>query len=230
MTNDLAPESENALNGMIFDKTTQTEKPGEVLGLYLKLRKTVGVLAARAKDGVRFKVRGAEELIDKIRDTANELGILIYPSAALGRGHVVDNGTLAEVQLQVMVQAVSDGSRIAIAGFGLGADQQDKAGGKAGTYAFKSALIMALLAMGKDQPKNKLPDTDDTDTAIPGGVKPKKASTAVEPVSAMFLAAETQEQYKAAVSELLKLNPDQQVSLKDVTLAAKQRCLTKAVQ
>lgn len=137
-----------------------------VLTLLAQLRREVGILKAKKKEGVRFKVRSAEELNDKLRDKAIELGLLIYPIGAFGKAYPLEDGTLAECNLTLRIQAVVDGSYIDVAGFGLGADSQDKAGGKAGTYAWKAALIQTLLAGGAE-------DTDDTDTPIPGGVKAK---------------------------------------------------------
>ena len=130
--------------------------PGAVLGLLNTLRSKVGVIKAKKKDGVKFKVRSAEDLADRLRAAATEVGLLIYPIGVMGKGYPVESGTLAEVNLTLRVQAVSDGSYIDIAGFGLGADSQDKAGGKAGTYAWKTALIQMLRAGGAG-------DTDGTD-------------------------------------------------------------------
>lgn len=148
------------------------------------------MLKAKQKAGVKFKVRSADELVDKLRPVANELGLLIYPVAAQGKGHVVDNGTLAEVNLTIRIQAVEDGSYIDIAGFGLGADNQDKAGGKAGTYAFKAALVQALLAGGAE-------DTDDSDTPIAGGVRPRQA----RPGGSAGQPTVTREQVEGAIAE-----------------------------
>lgn len=146
-----------------------------VLGKLAELRKRVGVLKAKKKDGVRFKVRSADELSDRIRPVADGLGLLIYPIRADGTGHVVEDGTLASVNIVLRIQAVEDGSYVDVAGYGLGADNQDKAGGKAGTYAWKSALVQTLLAGGSE-------DTDDTDTPIQGGVR-KKAGAAPAPAA-----------------------------------------------
>lgn len=137
---------------------------------WAELRSAVGVLAAKKKDGVRFKVRSADELCDRIRPVANRLGLLIYPVRAEGKCILVEDGTLAEVTVTLRIEALEDGSFFDIQGFGLGADSQDKAGGKAGTYAWKAALVQALLAGGEK-------DTDDTDTPIQGGVRPRAAKS-----------------------------------------------------
>lgn len=144
---------------------------GDVFQKFAELRHEVGVLKAKKKDGVRFKVRSADELADKVRPAADRLGLLIYPVRVEARGHVVESGTLAEATVTLRVQAISDESYFDIVGFGLGADNQDKAGGKAGTYAWKTALVQALTAGGEK-------DTDDTDTPIQGGVKPARKGPA----------------------------------------------------
>lgn len=199
--------------------------PGDVLGKFLELRKAVGVLKAKKKDGVRFKVRSADELVDRIRPLANELGLLIYPAAAHGTGEVVKDedgggGTYACVTVTTRIKALSDGTYIDVVGFGLGVDNQDKAGGKAGTYAMKTGLVQALLAGGAE-------DTDDTDTPLKGG--PRKAAPKAKPgfdtVKAAFDNAGTEEQYRAAVPLLAGLTPDQQLAVRDTVIAAKARCL-----
>lgn len=206
------------MTGMVYDKALDQDVPGKVLALWLEARKQCGVLKAKKKDGVKFKIRSAEEVVDKLRAIANNLGLLIYPSEAKGEGHVVEDGTLATVELTIVVQAVEDGSRLSIAGFGLGADNQDKAGGKAGTYAFKQALVQALLAGGAE-------DTDDTDTPIEGGVKPKtKAKGPTEDqVREAFDGVADQRAYKEAVALLMKLSPDKQLMVKDAVATAKAR-------
>jgi hypothetical protein len=216
-------------NGMLYDQTTGQERPGDILKLWLELRKAVGNVALKQKPGMKFKTRAATDTYDQVRQAADELGILIYPHEAKGQGMVVDSGTLCDVNLTIICQAASDGSCIAIAGYGQGADTQDKAGGKAGTYAFKQALVQALLAGGTKAPKShRMPDTDDTDTAIEGGVKAKtakpKAPTQSEVEEALTNAAD-EPSYRAAVELLKKAAPATQVALKDTAFAARARCI-----
>lgn len=226
------------------------QAPGAILGLWLELRKRTGVLAAKKKkaaDGEkvpRFAIRSAEELIDKIREHANDLGILIYPGPPMGaqgsmmpmssagttgRGHVVEDGTLAEVTLTVIAQAIEDGSRLAFGGFGLGADNQDKAGGKAGTYAFKQALIQSLLAGGAATAKKLgVADTDDTDTPIDGGVKPKTRKKAPTPdeLIALFESLEDGDKdgYEAALKTAMTASVETQLKVKQAVKDASARC------
>ncbi len=202
------------MTGMIR-QADGTERPGEILALWQELRKAVGTVEAKKKEGVKFKVRSAEDLIDKVRAKANELGILIYPRTVVGKGHVVEDGTLAELNMVVAAQAVSDGSILTFEGFGLGADNQDKAGGKAGTYAFKAALIQALLAGGSKEAKALgVVDTDDSDSPIEGGVraKGKKTGPKVEEVVLAFTTAGDGDGYRAAVGLLKQLPSDKQVA------------------
>lgn len=214
------------MDGLLPDGT-----PGKILGLWLALRKRVGVLEAKKKDGVRFKVRDSNELVDQIRDHANELGILIYPAQVEAKGQVVEDGTQADVTILVVAQAVEDGSKLGLMGYGQGADQQDKAGGKAGTYAFKAALVQALLAQSNKKGGQKLPDTDDSDEPIPGGVKPKsakpKAPTVVQAIALMEDATD-QAGYDAALAQVRLMQPGEQVKCKDAIVAAKARIAKSA--
>ena len=172
-------------------RMAESEGTADVYKLFAELRSEVGVLKAKKKDGVRFKVRSADELADRVRPVADRLGLLIYPVSVSAKGHVVEGGTLAEATITLRVRALSDGSYFDITGFGLGADTQDKAGGKAGTYAWKTALVQALTAGGEK-------DTDDTDTPIQGGVQPKRAAAPAKPASAV--AAVSREAVEAAIA------------------------------
>lgn len=213
------------MNDLLMDDAEAGKKPGAVLGLLAQLRDAVGVIKAKKKEGVRFKVRSAEDLADRVRAAASKLGLLIYPTYTTGKGYPVENGTLAEVNLTLRIQAVVDGSFIDVSGFGLGADSQDKAGGKAGTYAWKTALIQTLLAGGAE-------DTDDTDTPIKGGVRAKTAPGADKPSSEMVLraleAAEDKAGYDAAIALAKLLPAKDQLPLMDTVRAAKARCTSAA--
>lgn len=232
------PTPGKLMNGMIFDRSTGMETPGMILKLWKQLRESVGVIVARKKKvepgakELKFKVRSAEELVDKIREKCNELGILVYPGAVVGHAIATEDGTLAEVQLTVIAQAIEDGSSLQFAGFGLGADYQDKAGGKAGTYAFKQALIQALLAGGTASAKALgVHDTDDDDAPIKGGVKPKQAARKVTPDELRQTFDDLEEGdadgYGAALKLALTLDPKDQLTIKDSIAAASARCKGK---
>lgn len=196
----------------------------DVMVKLVELRKRVGVIKGKKKDGVKFKVRSAEELNDKLRGPCDELGLLIFPVAANGNGFPVEDGTLASINLTLRVQAVSDGSYIDLMGFGLGADNQDKAGGKASTYAWKSILLQTLLAGGAE-------DTDDTDTPIKGGVRAKTAGKATTESARQALEAVTdQGSYDTAIAMVRTLAPEKQLDLVDLIKATKARLAPAAAQ
>lgn len=212
--------------GMIYDTTTGRETPGLILAKWYNLRQAVGNIELKQKTGMKFKTRASTDLYDKIRAAADTEGILIYPSNGVSEGKVVDSGTLADVELTIICQAVADGSYIELYGYGQGADTQDKAGGKAGTYAFKQALIQACLAGGEKTPKkDRIPDTDDEDAPIPGGVKPKSGKPSAEAVKEALTNANDEPSYRAAVELLKQVAPEQQVAIKPIAVEAKARCI-----
>lgn len=220
------------LDGMITDETGVV-KPGAILRLWLQLRQLVGNVSLAQKAGMKFATRAATETYDKVREAADTLGVLIYPQEGVGKGQIIEGernpGTMADVQLNIVCQAVEDGSAICIFGYGQGADTQDKAGGKAGTYAFKQALIQALLAGGTKTPKkDRIPDTDDDDEPVPGGVRKPSGKPSPDAVKAAFEAANDEPAYRAALADLKKLAADQQVAMKPTAVAAKARCIPAA--
>ncbi len=196
----------------------QAGEPGvpKVYGLFAQLRKRAGILKAQKKEGVRFNVRSADKLNDKIRPLCDELGLLIFPVEANGQAFVVEDGTLAAVNLRLRVLATEDGSYFDIAGFGLGADNQDKAGGKAGTYAWKAALVQALLAGGQD-------DADDTDTPIPGGVRKKTGKLTVDQVKEAVGAATNEAEFTAALKHAAKFSIEDQNKVREDFQTARKR-------
>jgi len=210
---------------MIYDGMVdgQPRKPGAVLKAVLELRRRVGIIDKKKKPGMRFETRSSEDLIDAMRGPCNELGLLIYPTECKGNGFPVEDGTLASVGLDVVVQSVEDGSAIKWAGFGLGADSQDKAGGKAGTYAFKAACLQGLLAAGAE-------DTDDTDTPIQGGVRARQPLTKTQAVTiskeyvlSRLKAASDTVAYAEAKALLSRLSKDDVVELFPIAKEAKER-------
>lgn len=222
------------LNGMlrkvtrtVLDNGTEVIEefwvPGRILQLWRELIQNTDVLPRRDKPGIKFKVRDAAELIDKLRAVSNTLGILIYPGVGTeGKGIVTDNGTLADVNMVLIAQAVEDGSLLAFGGYGQGADNQDKAGGKGMTYAHKAILIQALLMGGSKTAKALgVHDTDDSDTPIKGGVRPKPDS--LERLRRLLTEVQDKDDYEEIKPALQALAPEDQVKLKTEILAAKDR-------
>jgi len=217
-------------------------RPGKVLSLFGQLR--FGALVKQTKPGVNFAVRDYSDLIDKISARAEELGLLIYPVNVQGSGSVVEGedrqgkvrtGSMASVTVYLRVQAIEDGSYITLAGYGLGMDTQDKAGGKAGTYAMKQALVQGLLAGGTIAGKALgVTDTDDDSAPIPGGPRKRAAKSKVKDpgaapkptpdiVTAALQGAQNREGYEAALALARQLQPAEQVAIKPAVVEAAQR-------
>lgn len=216
-------------NGLLYDSNTGHETPGAILKLWAEVRRRVGVIEAKRKQGMKFDTRASTDLMDKLSAACDDLGVLVYPSEGRGKGLVVEDGTLADVELYVTVQAIEDGSMLQLYGYGQGADSQDKAGGKAGTYAFKQACIQALLAGGtKTKKSDRIADTDDTDSPIEGGVKPKTSkpkAPSFDEVKALMEAATVESEYREALAKLKLASPADQVKLADIARPARARCI-----
>lgn len=225
------------LNGMLYKTVVQTDPesgivtetsgfyPGAILNLWRQLVAQTDALPRRDKPGVRFKVRDASELVDKLRVITNSLGILIYPGVAThGTGMVVEDGTLADVNMVVIAQAVEDGSMLGFGGYGQGSDTQDKAGGKAMTYAAKAILIQAAQLGGSKTAKALgVHDTDDSSEPIKGGVKPKTVKPTLEKLRAELKDIDTEDEYNELRPTLVALTPEDQSKLRDDIIAAKTR-------
>lgn len=121
----------------------------------IALRKKIGGLKAEKKGGVMFPVKSAKDLMVKLRDAADELGMPMAgaPVDMKFQDRATDKGTIVSCKVTVRFMS-DDGSFVDFVGFGQGGDTQDKAGGKASTYAWKDALTKAL----------SLPDADMVDT------------------------------------------------------------------
>ena len=133
------------------------------------LRRAVGSLAAKKQQGgPMFPVRSAKELMQKLAEALDELSLHAFPVAqdihhfdtSTIPSNVTASGkpvfrTLAHVKSTVRIGA-ADGSYVDVVGSGHGGDVDDKSGGKADTYAWKSALLKGLSV-----PEQDMPDTDD---------------------------------------------------------------------
>lgn len=207
---------------------TSANMPGAAPKLK-RLRGRVGGLKAVAKEGVKFKVKDAATLMRKVRSAADKLQINIVPKAVRGIPLDVKSGTAAAVEIVFELQDLEDGSVCHFAGYGVGADSQDKAGGKAFTYCWKSALIYALLLVDGD-----MPDCDDD--SEPGGKKglqrgPNEVSPAdneatVRALETRIKAADTLEVLKGILAEATTAREAGQLSAQEAIrlhAAAKRR-------
>lgn len=150
-------------------------KPGKILQDIIALRKLVGGLKAEKKEGgPRFAVKDARVLMEALRRAGDELGMPIVAGtvAQVVTHHEIKETTPDQYGKQKLVTAVhcvstirftsSDGSYLDFVGSGHGADDQDKAGGKASTYSWKDACIKALVL-----PDSDMVDTDDSGDSMP---------------------------------------------------------------
>lgn len=141
---------------------------GKILSDLVAFRKLVGGLKAEQRQGVMYKVKDASALMDKIRAAADELGMVMAGAPISSTsfdipGFQVFNKNANQMVSQLVVHTTatvrfmsSDGSYVDFVGSGHGSSNDDKAGGKASTYAWKDALLKALSLPNAD-----MPDTDD---------------------------------------------------------------------
>jgi hypothetical protein len=141
---------------------------GQILKDLVALRKAVGGLKAEQRQGVAYKVKDASVLMDKIREAGDELGMVMMGAPVNSvsydvPGFEVYNKNAGKLVPQLVVHTTvtvrfmaSDGSYVDFVGSGHGSSNDDKAGGKASTYAWKDAIIKALSLPNAD-----LVDTDD---------------------------------------------------------------------
>jgi len=127
-----------------------------------------GFAAKKAQGGPSFPVRNAKELAQKLAQALSDLdmvaSVVSQEVTLLPTDTIPDNKTssgkpvfrtLVHVKATVRIGA-PDGSFIEVVGSGNGGDVDDKAGGKASTYAWKDAVTKGLTV-----PEQDLMDTDD---------------------------------------------------------------------
>lgn len=139
-------------------------KPGKIYTDLVKLRAKVGGLKAEKKDGVTYKVKSAAGLMAALRAGLDELKMVSYvanmvvtPITPVNIEGTYKRPTRSECSVTAMVYVGSDdGSGVYMYGAGHGMDTDDKAEGKASTYAWKDALIKGL-----NLPDADMPDADD---------------------------------------------------------------------
>lgn len=160
--------------------TAYSDKPPQIHALALELREEIGSLAAKKQQGgPMFPVRGAKELNQKLAEGLRKLKLLApvikqevtfcdttnIPANINDRGRPTFR-TLVHVVATVRLIA-PDGSYLDFVGSGHGGDVDDKAGGKASTYAWKDAILKGL----------SIPHEDMVDTDDDAGEEPKRGFT-----------------------------------------------------
>lgn len=151
----------NAYNG-----ATRGTQPPLIHSRLKGLRRHIGSVAAVRTKDVPFPVRGAKDLAQKLAEGLDKYNLLApiidqvitlipvqdIPTSEAGK---VVFRTMAHVKATVRIIA-EDGSFIDMVGSGHGGDRDDKAGGKASTYAWKDAILKGLTI-----PHEDMVDTDD---------------------------------------------------------------------
>lgn len=223
----------------------------------ITLRKKIGGLKAEKKGGVMFPVKSAKDLMVKLRDAADELGMVMagspiaveFQERALSLGftdEVTTRTTFSEktededaselvktetkrterpstiVTCKMTIRFMSDdGSFEDFVGFGQGGDTQDKAGGKASTYAWKDGVTKALSLPDAD-----MVDTDDEQFPLEKPEPVKEVTRPLRKVIDMFQAATTKADLEAARNEVKKYpnwTPDERTQLNNENEKAKGR-------
>lgn len=200
----------------------QSQNPPLIHSKVRDLRISVGgIEAKKVAGGPQFPVRGAKELAQKLAQALCDLNLLApvvaqdvtiietdkIPGNATASGKPVFR-TLAHVKATVRLCA-EDGSFVDMVGSGHGGDVDDKAGGKADTYAWKIALLKGLTLPEKD-----MIDTDDDSSetveakAPKPGPKPKEDKAAQEPETPGVL-AHVMERIASATNEELEKIKDE---------------------
>lgn len=159
------------------------------------LRKAIGGLQAKkVANGPSFAIKSAKDLGIKLRDGLDALGMNCYVVDHQITNIDTDKGTGCLVRVVVELVA-SDGSAVRFTGVGHGIDRDDKAAGKASTYAWKDAITKGL-----NLPDAEMKDTDDEE-GVGKEVKPKvkAANSDLEAVLASLAAVSS----KAALEGVL---------------------------
>lgn len=169
----------------------------------IKLRRLVGGLKAEVRQGVSFKVKMGSALMEKIRSGADDLGMPMagapikvdFTSERVPTEKGIDTLVTVATTLRFMS---GDGTYVDFVGLGQGGDKQDKAAGKAFSYAWKSAIIQAL----------SLPDDDMLDTDMEehpfGKPEAKKVAKPFSAVVDMLNRVNTKYELEAAEIEVKK--------------------------
>lgn len=142
--------------------------PGKILEDLPKLRDHIGGLVARQRNGVMYNVKSAKELVIKMREAADELGmVMVAAPVDIKIEHLPmmkdskDRDVLVCSVTGTYRFMSSDGSYVDYIGIGYGTSNDDKAAGKASTYAEKDATTKGLCL-----PDDEMVDTDDISVPV----------------------------------------------------------------
>lgn len=160
------------------EKKAEAKPTPKILDDLIKLRESIGGLKSKKTEYITYPVKSAKDLMDKLRKGADDLGMICagavvkqevvqlqgieFYRAKLGK-NVPGLGCHCISTVRFMS---SDGSFFDFVGSGHGTSEDDKAGGKASTYAWKDAVVKALSL-----PDAEMVDTDDNSETIAKPIK-----------------------------------------------------------
>lgn len=137
-----------------------------IFGKLLELRRRLGGLQAKRLKPTQespkvpaFPVKSSKELMEKLRHAVDELELIVSVHEVRLHPVQTEGGTCCYVTSTIRVEA-ADGSFRDFRGAGAGIDRDDKAAGKASTYAWKDALLKGLSI-----PDKEMVDADDEEGA-----------------------------------------------------------------
>lgn len=160
------------------EKGQMEVKLPKILSDLIELRAEIGGLRAEKKNGVMYPVKSAKDLMLKLRKAGDELKMPVIAGVVnqtvtqlegveFYRKSVDKNVPGVGCHVVCTIRFVSsDGSHMDFVGSGHGTSEDDKAGGKASTYAWKDAVVKALSL-----PDDEMLDTDDESVPVANPVK-----------------------------------------------------------
>lgn len=194
---------------------TDTAKP-KIYADLIRLRQHIGGLEAKRTAGVMFPIKNAKELMAKFRAGLDALGMVSYVTEMSpqdipmqpDKNGKVGSGCL--VYTKVLI-ASDDGSFVVFCGLGHGFDRDDKAAGKASTYAWKDAIIKGLNLPDADMASvsTSTVDTDD-ESDIPVNPKVSAKAGEVQAILAALLVAKTSDEVEALSAKAKALKPSRE--------------------
>ena len=171
--------------------------PGGIHEKMYKLRLGLGGLMAVSGGQAPFPTKSAKQLMKKFRRGMDRLRMSCYPIGASMGTLPKEKGVVVSGILTFRYMCLDDLSYQDIVAMTMGADNQDKAAGKAFTYGWKFAAMYALLLPDEEVKEewDNVPDSDDDfePTGEPSGM----ANTKVKDIMTRFAACTSLEQWQA---------------------------------
>jgi hypothetical protein len=145
-------------------------------GIYKKIievmREVDGVAKTGRNEFHRYNYATEADLLDKIRDSLINHGLVVLPTQVETTYHPNDGGMITEIIYEFRLVDVETGETFASRVVGQGQDKGDKGAYKAFTGAMKYFLLKTFLIPTNDDPEN-----DSTPNPAPGFPQRRNAVT-----------------------------------------------------